>query len=85
MTISKKTLDEAIILVRKYRCDTTKNGLCDEDIFDAICAKCRDLCKQINCKFLPSDIYDLFWLYCKANATTETIYKAIELLGIEIE
>ena len=85
MKVSKKTLDEAIKIGRKYQ---------DSKLLDSYGHKFFDICKSLakETYHIDNPFYmrtDYFWsiilTYIKCNATNETIYKAIELLGIEIE
>ena len=85
MKISKQTLDEAIKIGRKYQ---------DSKLLDSYGHKFFDICKSLaketyhidNSFYMRADYFwDIILTYIKCNATNETIYKAIELLGIEIE
>lgn len=83
MTISKKTLDEAIIFIRDY---WDIANLKDKDTkLNWSYVKCDKLSKSVMNKISSCDFHDIISAYARCNATNETIYKAIELLGIEIK
>lgn len=86
MTISKKTLDELIETYRKFWQNNIKEGSL---AFQQFLEKSREVSHklelQTNRKIWDTRFCDLVSVYVRCNATNETIYKAIELLGIEIE
>lgn len=88
MKISKKTLDEAIKLGREYVVEDTytRDNIKYYD-------KCTKLEKEANSDidwekdvcFSAVYFYEIIEICAQLNKPNETIYKAIELLGIDIE
>ena len=84
MKISKKMLDEAIELVRKSWAMTAegKDGYYESR---KAWGKMRKLSECLENQIDEYAFNAIINTYVRCNATNETIYKAIELLGIEIE
>lgn len=83
MTISKKTLDEAIKLYKEYwGIETT--DICAYVILMKLAQIANDLELQVNKKVSGAEFRNIISVYAHCEATNETIYKAIELLGIKI-
>lgn len=79
MTVSKKTLDKFIEVYRKFwKTEETVYLKCIGDY-------CRTLENQTDYIISWVSFSEIVGSYTKYNATNETIYKAIELLKIEIE
>ena len=78
MTISKKTLDEAIKLYKEYVA---------KDFSHNIYVKHFRLLEELlsNINITAINVSELIGIFVTCEKTNETIYKAIELLGIEIE
>lgn len=83
MKISKQTLDEAIQTYREYLAKNLHNALGDK--FFHQCVRLEKACYVYDNDFYAVYFYNIISTYVRCNATNETIYKAIELLGIEIE
>lgn len=84
MTISKKTLDEAIDLGGKYWLSR------DKESYDNFFNKCKEIVIEVrgcnNTLGFCVSIFQVFdTIFRNVSEDNETIYKAIELLGIEIE
>lgn len=77
MKINKQILDKAIKLYRKFY----NSG--DIKIFDKFVVICREI--GFGLERYPSQFADLIRIYVFSEATNKTIYKAFELLGVEIE
>lgn len=85
MTISKKKLDKTIDLCRKYL-----KEMCPTHIFKEFYKQCDNLAESLksdnNSDKINQDCFcDLIFVYVHCEMSNETIYKAIELLGIKIE
>lgn len=85
MKISKQALDEAIQTYREYLAKNLHNALGDK--FFHQCVRLEKECYVYDNNFYMTVVYfyNIISTYIRCNATNETIYKAIELLGIEIE
>lgn len=83
MKISKNTLDELIFLQRVYWNPNTPTSVTD-NLFEKRKALSDSLQKQTEWEIYVNTFIDLTAVYVCCNATNETIYKAIELLGITI-
>ena len=85
MKISKQTLDEAIQTYREYLAKKLHNALGHK--FFHQCERLEKECYVYDNNFYMTvvNFYNIISTYIWCNATNETIYKAIELLGIEIE
>lgn len=84
MTISKKTLDEAIVLGGKYWLSR------DKESYDSFFDKCKEIIIEVcgcdNTLNFCVSIFKVFnAIYKNISADNETIYNAIKLLGIDIE
>lgn len=82
MTISKKTLDEAIKDIRDFWDITNLKN--KDKILNSSHKKCEKLSKSVG-NISHHIFLDIISAYVRCEANNETIYKAIELLGIEIE
>ena len=85
MKISKKTLDEAIETYREYLAKKLNNELGHK--FFHQCMRLEEECYVYDSNFYMTvvDFYNIISTYIRGKATNETIYNAIELLGVEIE
>lgn len=79
MTISKKTLDEAIETYRDYRANEYPT-----ELFEKHWNELKKLTYQINYSVQDTELHFIISAFVNNYKTNETIYKAIELLGINI-